>query len=285
MWHSKLCSHSFCAGCVNSNFSNRQTLTKCPQPCGVSLTRANLDERTNEEREFEREKEVRARLLFDYNLKRGDFADPEEWAKYCETVETLVAALVVGSEGEKREAERMVQDYRRTHLDSINRAAARYSAEDETRLKVEQREARAMCEEAAVKAEEAKARARVAAEVQKFKHSVAMGEADFGGAASVGGLVALRDKLLAEKATREAEAAALRAIRPPPPPPPCPNIPLPKVYGLKNKSWVRLKPHMLPRDSLRGHWRATGFSASQCSVWALEDLRDILGDNFISSRK
>ena len=266
MWYSKRCPHSLCNGCVTSAFANRSTAMKCPPPCGVTLTKADLSKETNEEREFEREKLERAKLSLVYNQRREDFATREEWHGYCEGVEALVAALVAGSEGERKEAERAVEEYRRGHAEAINRASARRTAEESTALVVEREDANARKAAAAAAAEEAAARARVDQEVHRFKQSLAFGEADGGGASSVAGLLALKEKLACIKAKRAAEAAALKALPPPPPPPPCPHVALPKVSGFKNKAWgvggssAIIPPKKLPRDSLKGHWRAVGFN-------------------------
>ncbi len=269
---------------------------KCPYPCGLTLTKDEFSDKTAEEREFRRETEIRRRLAVVFNLRFEDFAGRrEEWHKYCERRETLVMALVTGTEAEQREAERAVEEYRRTHTTEISCAAARRSAEDTAeqqadRADLSERKAKAD----AVAEKEARA-ARVAQEVRNFKVNLSWGEvgAPFGGgavgaaaaggggaaggASSAAGLAKVKERLLAIKAKRAADAKA-RICALPSLPPPCPHIPLPQLNatGLLNKGWTALPLFRLPKESLPSHWRASGWDASASFALEKAELCDML---------
>jgi len=279
MWHSKRCAHSVCEGCRNSGFASRSTTIKCPQPCGVTLTKADFSDKTPEEREYEHERDVRQRLKAVFNLRREDFGQRvEEWHRYCERQEGLVLALVTGSEAERKEAERAVEEHRRTHAHEINTAAAR-RRNDESTAKTEEcadRDARKAA--AAAMADAAAAAAAVKEEVKRFKFNLTLGEVDGGGAGSVAGLQAVVARLAAIKARHKAEAEARSAERPPPPPPPCPGIPVPRLGSgaMRNPAWVELPWWQLPRDSLAAHWRAAGWEAACEHAWEAREVQAML---------
>ena len=300
MWHSKRCAHSVCEGCRRSGFASRSTIIKCPQPCGVTLTKADFSDKTPAEREFEREKEVRRGLKGVFNLRREDFAGRgEEWHRYCERQEGLVMALVTGSEAERKEAERAVEEHRRAHAVEINRAAARRNAEETVAHQEERADISVRKAAAAAVADEAAKAARVAEEVKRFKLNLAWGDlgeaaAGAGGsegagagagaaaaaaASAAGGVAALqsvKERLLAIRAARAAAAAAKRAERPPPPPPPCPHIALPRVEGLRNRALAALPYWQLPGDTLQAHWRAAGWELHKARQGEEQELREML---------
>ena len=277
MWHSKRCAHSVCEGCRNSGFASRSTTMKCPPPCGMTLTKADFSDKTPEEREFEREKDVRRSLKSVFNLRREDFAGRrEEWHRYCERQEALVLALVTGTEAERKEAERAVEEHRRAHAVEINRAAARRSAEESAAHQEERADLNESKAAAAAVAEEAATAARVAEEVKRFKFNLTLGEVEGGSGGSVAGLQGVRERLLAIQAARAAAAAAKRAEPPPPPPPPCPAIPLPKIEGFRNRAWAALPFWQLPADSLPAHWRAAGWVQAAELRWEEREAQDML---------
>lgn len=279
MWHSKRCAHSVCQGCHNTGFASRSTAIKCPHPCGVTLTRADFSDKTPEEREYERERDVRRSLKSVFNLRREDFAGrPEAWHAYCERQEALVLALVTGSEAERKDAERAVEEHRRAHAVEINRAAARRTAEETAAQREERADLNARKAAASAVADAAAAAAAAAEEVRRFKFNLTLGEVDGGGGGSVAGLQGVAARLAAIKAARAAAAAAKRAERPPPPPVPCPGVPLPRLGegGPRNAAWAGAPWWRLPGDSLPAHWRAAGWVAGSEHAWEAQEVLAML---------
>ena len=91
------------------------------------------------------------------------------------------------------------------------------------------------------------------------------------------GLAKVKERLLAIKAKRAADAKA-RIGALPSLPPPCPHIPLPQLNatGLLNQGWTALPLSRLPKESLPSHWRASGWDASASFALEKAELCDML---------
>ena len=298
MHHSTRCPHSFCEGCKTLGFASRHTVIKCPPPCGETLTKADFSSFTADEREFEKESAERIRLSRVFNKRRDDFdatpAGRAEWDAYSERTERLIAALVAGSEAEHREAEREVDEYKRTHTSDINRASAKRAAEEGREAEAARAGAAVRAANARAAAETAKFAERTRVTVKRFLGGLAAGEVDgvrLAGAGTAGGgggsaapaaaaaaapsaaLAALHEKLRGIKAAR---AAAAAATAPPPATRPCPAVRLPSFLGYAAEGLLLKQARALPQASLRGHWRAAGVAEGEAAAWAEAELAEML---------
>eukprot|EP01116_Phalansterium_solitarium_P023080 TRINITY_DN7900_c0_g1_i1.p1 TRINITY_DN7900_c0_g1~~TRINITY_DN7900_c0_g1_i1.p1 ORF type:complete len:277 (-),score=57.53 TRINITY_DN7900_c0_g1_i1:24-854(-) len=136
------CGHRFCETCIQRGFLTRQSI-KCPV-CGMMLYKNDFSKKWIEEREFEREMDIRRGVRRDYNKRRGDFKALKEYNDFLEEVEDIVYNLVNGIDVEATQAR--IARYKKDNEAAIavNRARqVQEQREMDARLEAERQEAEA----------------------------------------------------------------------------------------------------------------------------------------------
>jgi hypothetical protein len=306
-----VCSHALCGRCNRDAFSRHRTVA-CGarlevdgtiRACDALIVSGELSRESTETREFAAEKRVRRTVTSVFNALRNDFASDAEWNDYAERTELLIAALVSGSAAEKAAAEAAVAAHRASSAGEIEAAAARRAAESAAASRAAEAEDGAARAVDRALLERAEREARVATTVHVFMRAVALGESR--AAASAGGPLAAtakhagggapapsstaddvfhleqtRERLIALRAAQRAakeKAAAMEANRARLDNAPIlQGVPPPRVLSALHPLWSGMPTAALPRDSLRGHWRAAGFDLRAAVAAAEAELNEML---------
>ena len=84
------CGHRFCDKCKNDFFNAKQsTVIFCPV-CGESLKRADISEKSLQDKEFEEEIRQRCWLKHQFNEPRENFDTEKDYNDYLEFYEMIV---------------------------------------------------------------------------------------------------------------------------------------------------------------------------------------------------
>ncbi|KAH8075175.1 cyclin-dependent protein serine/threonine kinase activator [Aureococcus anophagefferens] len=161
------CGHSFCNACVERHIAKKSQFP-CPVAgCGAAVRKAQLDARTLEDIEVERDATHRKRVLAVFNATPESFATPRAYDDYLEEVEDAIYALRCwrGRRGGREEAERAA-----ANADGVAaRAAAKIEQDRLAAAEID--DDRAAADAAAAKLEQAAA--RQAGEEREEKHALA----------------------------------------------------------------------------------------------------------------
>ena len=89
----------------------------CPV-CRIDLSRGDFFDRPRDEREYEKQKAIRQRVLEIYNEEAEDFGSLEEYYAHLETVEELIERYMTGQG--LPELQKQLEEHEKTHHSQIN---------------------------------------------------------------------------------------------------------------------------------------------------------------------
>mmetsp|Transcript_12351 Transcript_12351/g.36704 ORF Transcript_12351/g.36704 Transcript_12351/m.36704 type:complete len:301 (-) Transcript_12351:22-924(-) len=123
------CGHRFCGTCVERGFERKREFD-CPvERCGALVRRAQLDPRTLDEMECDRDAAARKRVLAVFNAPASSFETARAHDDYLEQAEDLIYALCRGG-AQGAEADRMLQSEASKDADAVARRAAARAESD-----------------------------------------------------------------------------------------------------------------------------------------------------------
>ena len=93
--HFSDCGHSLCDACFKEKFREHSRTYMCTV-CRVELSRGDFYDKPKDEREYERQKAIRLRVLEIYNEEAEDFPSMEAYYSHLESVEDLIEQYMTG---------------------------------------------------------------------------------------------------------------------------------------------------------------------------------------------
>lgn len=111
------CGHLFCSNCINA----QKKSFPCPQ-CSTLVKLNTLVSKTKDEYEVEKDVNIRKKLKNIFNQTEKDFNSLFDYQCYQEFVEDCIYNLAHGIE--IRETNEKIEEYKRTHHDTIIRNQA-----------------------------------------------------------------------------------------------------------------------------------------------------------------
>ena len=130
---SKTCGDQVCKSCYNNPrvFAKREV--QCPG-CGAGMKKSSLVDKPKDVLDYEREKEIRANVLREFNLTEDEFDTEEDYRKYYELAECVIYKQF--NRIDLDWAERKMEENRRQNRLAIARNASK-RAQDIKRLQEE----------------------------------------------------------------------------------------------------------------------------------------------------
>ena len=117
------CGHRFCNACVERHIAKKSQFP-CPVAgCGAAVRKAQLDARTLEDIEVERDATHRKRVLAVFNATPESFATPRAYDDYLEEVEDAIYALTRGGAAAEA-AEKKLSAHAAANADGVAARAA-----------------------------------------------------------------------------------------------------------------------------------------------------------------
>ena len=128
------CGHRFCNACVERHIAKKSQFP-CPVAgCGAAVRKAQLDARTLEDIEVERDATHRKRVLAVFNATPESFATPRAYDDYLEEVEDAIYALTRGGAAAEA-AEKKLSAHAAANADGVAARAAADAAAAKLRSK------------------------------------------------------------------------------------------------------------------------------------------------------
>lgn len=252
--------------------------------CDATFSAADLSLESADDREFSAIIRSRRSVRAVFNATRADFPDDASWDAYSERAESLAFALASGVPAERADADAALQAQRGASSRDIAAAAIR------------EREAAAASARALADAESAAEAARlkdasvfameaaIAAAARAIKLAAATSDnvALPGGKGTVSITEAHR-RLVDIRSTRAKRAASTRAAalaRGDAWRPTAARVALgihaPAALAAPNARWASSPTHLLPRATLKAHFRAAGVTAAHARAAALAELDEMI---------
>ncbi|ETW07690.1 hypothetical protein H310_02147 [Aphanomyces invadans] len=127
------CGHRYCDRCVKLEFQNHREITCAKPGCGKLVKKSQLQEKTKEEQDFNKDVTIRKKVLKTYNKTGEDFNSLDEYNAYLEDVEALIFDLLSEDDAVKDAANAKWKQYKQENSLLINANEAK-KAEEERRI-------------------------------------------------------------------------------------------------------------------------------------------------------
>ncbi|ETV86178.1 hypothetical protein, variant 1 [Aphanomyces astaci] len=127
------CGHRYCDRCVKLEFQNHREITCAKPGCGKLVKKSQLQDKTKEEQDFNKDVTIRKKVLKTYNKTGEDFNSLDEYNAYLEAVEDLIFDLLSEDDAVKDAANAKWKQYKQENTLLINANEAK-KAEEERRI-------------------------------------------------------------------------------------------------------------------------------------------------------
>ncbi|KAF0693611.1 Aste57867_15476 [Aphanomyces stellatus] len=172
------CGHHYCDRCVKLEFQHHREITCAKPGCGKLVKKAQLQDKTKEEQDFNKDMTIRKKVLKIYNKTGEDFNSLDEFNGYLEDVEDLIFDLLSEDDAVKEAANTRMKQYKQENALLINANEAKKAEEERRVLHVIEEQRRLADERRRVQAHEDN---KFQADVERQKAQlmeVALGERD-----------------------------------------------------------------------------------------------------------
>lgn len=115
--HFSDCGHSLCDACFKEKFREHSRTYMCTV-CRVELSRGDFYDKPKDEREYERQKTIRQRVLDIFNEEAEDFPSLEAYYSHLETVEDLIERYMTGQG--LLELQKQLEEHEKAYHSQIN---------------------------------------------------------------------------------------------------------------------------------------------------------------------
>ncbi|CAK4150610.1 unnamed protein product [Aphanomyces euteiches] len=127
------CGHRYCDRCVKLEFQHHREITCAKPGCGKLVKKSQLQDKTKEEQDFNKDVTIRKKVLKTYNKTGEDFNTLDEYNAYLEEVEDLIFDLLSEDDAVKDAANAKWKQYKQENALLISANDAK-KAEEERRV-------------------------------------------------------------------------------------------------------------------------------------------------------